>query len=55
MRLDAAAGGAGGSWHVLVGGLARLVHEIHAWIELPVVEGDGVMSHADVGVGRLMS
>ena len=49
IRLDAAAGGAGGSWYVLLDGLAKLVREIHPWIELRVVEGGGVMNHADVG------
>ena len=53
VRLDAAAGGAGGSWYVLLDGLARLVGEVHPWIELRVVEGGGVMNHANVGVGRL--
>jgi TRAP transporter TAXI family solute receptor len=53
IRLDAAAGGAGGSWYVLLEGLARLVREIHPWIELHVVEGGGVMNHVDVGMGRL--
>ena len=53
IRLDAAAGGAGGSWYVLLEGLAKLVREIHPWIELRVVEGGGVMNHADVGTGRV--
>src|SRR5262249_11973688 len=53
IRLDAAAGGAGGSWYVLLEGLAKLVQEIHPWIELRVVEGGGVMNHADVGTGRV--
>src|SRR5262249_11013150 len=53
IRLDAAAGGAGGSWSVLLEGLAKLVQEIHPWIELRVVEGGGVMNHADVGTGRV--
>jgi TRAP transporter TAXI family solute receptor len=53
VRLDAGAGGAGGSWYVLLEGLAQLVHEVHPWIELRVVEGGGVMNHADVGRGRL--
>ena len=53
VRLDAAAGGAGGSWYVLLEGLARLVHEVHPWIEMRVVEGGGVMNHEAVGTGRM--
>ena len=53
IRLEAAAGGAGGSWYVLLEGLARLVRDVHPWIDLHVVEGGGVMNHADVGAGRL--
>jgi len=53
VRLDAAAGGAGGSWYVLLEGLARLVREVHPGIEMRVVEGGGVMNHADVGTGRI--
>jgi TRAP transporter TAXI family solute receptor len=52
VRLDAAAGGAGGSWYVLLDGLARLVGEVHPSFALRVVEGGGVMNHANVGVGR---
>ncbi len=52
VRLDAAAGGAGGSWYVLLEGLARLVHDVHPWIEMSVIEGGGVMNHANVGMGR---
>jgi TRAP transporter TAXI family solute receptor len=53
IRLEAAAGGAGGSWYVLLEGLARLVRDIHPCIDLHVVEGGGVMNHADVGAGRI--
>ena len=53
VRLEAAAGGAGGSWYVLLEGLARLVCEVHPWIELRVIEGGGVMNHANVGRGQL--
>jgi uncharacterized protein len=53
IRLDAAAGGAGGSWHVLLEGLASLVREIHPEIDIKVVEGGGVGNHALVGEGRL--
>jgi TRAP transporter TAXI family solute receptor len=52
IHLDAAAGGAGGSWYVLLEGLARLVREVHPWVELRVVEGGGVMNHAYVGMGQ---
>lgn len=40
VRMEAAAGGAGGSWCVLLQGLARLV-EAHAEIEMAVIEGGG--------------
>lgn len=53
IRLAAAAGGPGGSWYVLLEGLARLVRDVHPWIDLHVVEGGGVMNHADVGTGRI--
>jgi hypothetical protein len=52
IRLDAAAGGAGGSWYVLLEGLARLVRDVHTRIELRVIEGGGVMNHATVGMGQ---
>ena len=51
--LEAAAGGAGGSWYVLLEGLARLVRDVHPWIDMHVVEGGGVMNHANVGAGRI--
>jgi len=53
IRLEAAAGGAGGSWYVLLEGLARLVRDVHPWIELRVIEGGGVMNHTNVGTGRV--
>jgi len=53
IRLEAAAGGAGGSWYVLLEGLARLVRDVHPWIDLHVVEGGGAMNHAGVGAGRI--
>jgi hypothetical protein len=40
--LKAAAGGAGGSWYVLMEGLARLVAEIYPPLHIEVVEGGGV-------------
>jgi uncharacterized protein len=51
--LKAAAGGAGGSWYVLMEGLARLVAEIYPPIHIEVVEGGGVANHARVGAGEL--
>lgn len=53
VRLEAAAGAAGGSWFVLLEGLARLVHEVHPWLTLEVIQGGGVVNHARVGSGRL--
>ena len=53
IRLAAAAGGKGGSWYVLLEGLAQLVHRVHPEIEIQVVEGGGVSNHALVGSGQL--
>ena len=53
VHLDAAAGRAGGSWYGFLEGLAKLVREIHPWIDLRVMEDGGVMNHADVGAGRI--
>ncbi len=52
-ELKAAAGGAGGSWYLLLEGLAALVAESEPTIRIEVVEGGGVMNHADVGSNRL--
>ena len=52
-RLEAAAGGAGGSWYLLLEGLSQLIAEIEPPIEIVVVEGGGVQNHASVGSGRL--
>jgi TRAP-type uncharacterized transport system substrate-binding protein len=52
-NLKAAAGGAGGSWYVLMEGLARLVTEIYPQLHIEVVEGGGVANHARVGAGEL--
>jgi TRAP transporter TAXI family solute receptor len=52
-QLSAAAGGKGGSWYVLLEGLAQLVHQVRPEIEVQVVEGGGVSNHALVGSGRL--
>ena len=51
--LQAAAGGAGGSWYVLLEGLAELVAELEPEVRLQVVEGGGIMNHANVGSGAL--
>jgi uncharacterized protein len=53
IRLSAVAGGAGGSWYLLMQGLARLVREIHPDIQIDVVEGGGVSNHARVGSGEI--
>src|SRR5262245_62929358 len=53
VRLSAVAGGAGGSWYILMEGLARLVGEIHPDIRIEVVEGGGVSNHARVGSGEI--
>jgi uncharacterized protein len=52
-RFEAAAGGAGGSWYVLLEGLAALVRDVEPSIAISVVEGGGVMNHALVGSGQL--
>jgi uncharacterized protein len=52
-HLKAAAGGVGGSWYVLMEGLATLVAEMHPQIHIEVVEGGGVANHARVGSGEL--
>jgi NMT1-like family len=51
--LKAAAGGAGGSWYILMEGLARLVSEVYPPLHIEVVEGGGVANHAHVGAGEL--
>jgi hypothetical protein len=53
IHLSAVAGGAGGSWYVLMEGLARLVGEVHPEIRIQVVEGGGVSNHARVGAGEI--
>lgn len=53
IHLDAVAGGAGGSWYVLMEGVARLVGEIHPEIGIRVVEGGGVSNHVRVGAGEV--
>ncbi|HSX82218.1 MAG TPA: TAXI family TRAP transporter solute-binding subunit, partial [Candidatus Saccharimonadia bacterium] len=52
-HLTAAAGGRGGSWYVLLEGLASLIHEICPALTITVVEGGGVLNHALVGAGQL--
>jgi len=51
MHLDAVAGGAGGSWYLLMEGLGRRIGEIRPEIRIRVVEGGGVSNHARVGAG----
>ena len=53
IRLGAVAGGAGGSWYVLMEGLARVVAEAHPDIQIDVVEGGGVSNHTRVGSGEI--
>jgi len=53
IHLSAVAGGAGGSWYVLMEGLARLVGEVHPEIHIEVVEGGGVSNHSRVGSGEI--
>ena len=52
-HLTAAAGGRGGSWYVLLEGLASLIQEICPALTITVVEGGGVLNHALVGSGQL--
>jgi hypothetical protein len=52
-RLSAAAGGSGGSWYLLLEGLARLVQKYHPHLQLQVVEGGGVGNHRQVGLGEM--
>jgi TRAP-type uncharacterized transport system substrate-binding protein len=47
------AGGNGGSWYVLMEGLARLVGEVHPELYIEVVEGGGVSNHARIGAGEV--
>ncbi|MDA0734400.1 MAG: TAXI family TRAP transporter solute-binding subunit [Chloroflexi bacterium] len=53
IKLKAAAGGSGGSWYVLLEGIARLVNAVHPEIAIEVVEGGGVSNHAWVGSGEM--
>jgi TRAP transporter TAXI family solute receptor len=53
IRLNAAAGGAGGSWYVLLEGLAKLIYDINPNLEIQVVEGGGISNHENVGLGRI--
>jgi uncharacterized protein len=52
-HLKAAAGGAGGSWYVLMEGLASLVAEVYPQLHIEVVAGGGVANHARVGSGEI--
>jgi hypothetical protein len=53
IQLEAAAGGQGGSWYVLLEGLAALVRRAHPELDIQVVEGGGVSNHSLVGSGQL--
>jgi TRAP transporter TAXI family solute receptor len=53
IHLGAVAGGAGGSWYVLMEGLARLVGQVHPDIRIDVAEGGGVSNHERVGSGEV--
>jgi TRAP transporter TAXI family solute receptor len=53
VHLKAAAGGAGGSWYVLMEGVASLVAEAYPQVRIEVVEGGGVANHARVGSGEI--
>ena len=53
IRLEAVAGGAGGSWYVLMEGIAALVADLHPEIRIEVVPGGGVANHARVGAGEV--
>lgn len=52
-HLKAAAGGAGGSWYVLMEGIASLVAEAYPQIHIEVVAGGGVANHTRVGSGEI--
>jgi TRAP-type uncharacterized transport system substrate-binding protein len=52
-HLKAAAGGVGGSWYVLMEGLASLVAEVYPQLHIEVVAGGGVANHAHVGSGEI--
>ena len=52
-HLRAAAGGTGGSWYVLLEGIAALVAEVHPRIRIEVVPGGGVANHARMGTGEI--
>jgi TRAP transporter TAXI family solute receptor len=51
--LKAVAGGVGGSWFVLMEGLASLVAEVHPRLRIEVVAGGGVANHERVGSGEM--
>jgi TRAP-type uncharacterized transport system substrate-binding protein len=53
LHLQAVAGGEGGTWYVLMEGLASLVGEVHPEIQIEVVAGGGVGNHARVGSGEI--
>ncbi|MCH8826827.1 MAG: hypothetical protein IIB16_07710 [Chloroflexi bacterium] len=49
-RYQPEGGGRGGTWIVLMDGVARLVGEKHPGIRTAVVEGGGVVNHSLVGI-----
>lgn len=49
----AAAGGRGGSWYVLLSGIADLVAEVRPDVRLAVEAGGGLQNHANVGSGEI--
>jgi TRAP transporter TAXI family solute receptor len=53
VRLRAVAGGKGGSWYVLMEGIARLVEATHPALRIEVEPGGGVSNHARIGAGEI--
>jgi len=52
-NLKAVAGGKGGSWYLLMQGIASLVAEIYPQIQIEVVAGGGVINHVLIGSGEI--
>jgi TRAP transporter TAXI family solute receptor len=52
-QLTAAAGGKGGSWYVLLEGIASLAQEYYPSVIITVVEGGGVINHTLLGRGDI--
>lgn len=49
----AAAGGRGGSWYVLLSGIAELVAEVRPDVRFEVEAGGGLQNHANAGSGEI--